>query len=120
MEQIIIEDNVIIIDDNDIKIDDNELLITDFKPTYEKAKAGRPKKAPKEPLFKRTTRGRPKKEDNEPKFEDQRKEYNRLYYLKNNYLVECSCCKISIPKINMNKHLKAIYHIENYNNSIKK
>lgn len=117
MEQIIIEENVIIIEDNNIVIDDNELT---YKPTYEKAKAGRPKKTPKEPLFKRTTRGRPKKEENEPKFEDQRKEYNRQYYLKNNYLVECSCCKISIPKINMNKHLKAIYHIENYNNSIKK
>ena len=103
-----------------IIITENEIIIIDEKPIYEKAKAGRPKKPPKEQLFKRTTRGRPKKDDTEPKFEDQRKEYNRLYYLKNNFLVECSCCKISIPKINMNKHLKAIYHIENYNNLLKK
>ena len=103
-----------------IIITENEIIIIDEKPIYEKAKAGRPKKPPKEQLFKRTTIGRPKKDDTEPKFEDQRKEYNRLYYLKNNFLVECSCCKISIPKINMNKHLKAIYHIENYNNLLKK
>ena len=84
-----------------------------------KVKIGRPKKPiviiEKEPK----KRGRPKKPEGEKKFEDDRKEYNKKYYLRNNYLVECSCCKIAIPKINMNKHLKAFYHIENYNNFIK-
>lgn len=84
-----------------------------------KAKIGRPKKpvVVVEKIAKK--RGRPKKAEGEEKFEDNRKEYNRKYYLRNNFLVECSCCNVAIPKINMNKHLKAFYHIENYNNSIK-
>lgn len=112
--------------ENDDVLDLTDIESTDYiiddtpRPEFVKAKIGRPKKIIQEVKEKEIKkRGRPKKAEGEEKFEDNRKEYNRKYYLRNNYLVECSCCKIAIPKINMNKHLKAIYHIENYNNSIK-